>query len=204
MQLVTTWVLPPFQTRCDMVAPPPFPRGGQLQEGRAFCWSWSPQPHTHTHTHTHTRPPWGPGHVVGCWAGAWQSGSECRSPVPSSAGCGSPLTLRFPQSCTPGFSVLKMFSPHHWPRTDLSTEAQCYSSSPFSLPEPPPLQAVYSFLLAPLEHLPILRTLVCFPDSISWTVCFLFPSLACCLAWCLLNNMDSRSAAFMFQTGETW
>lgn len=60
MQLVTTWVLPPFQTRCDMVAPPPFPRGGQLQEGRAFCWSWSPQPHTHTHAPT-----------LGAWPRGW-------------------------------------------------------------------------------------------------------------------------------------
>ena len=163
-----------------------------------------PPHHTHTHKHTHMHPPWGPGHMVGS---EQERGSQCQS-----AGRQFPPLLAVGPRSPQGFLRVSLLGSLSWKCSPLITDhAQTFPLRPsvipplpWSLPEPPPLQAVYSFLLAPLERLPILRTLVCFPDSISWTVCFLFPSVACCLAWCLLNKVDRRSAAFMFQIGETW
>lgn len=93
------WALPPFQTilcitlrgifwkrdsshRAEFPSSPSACWIGQLQEGRAFCWSWFSTP-------------LGPGYMVGAQQGHALSQCHCRLPFPCpTVSCGSLLAPR--------------------------------------------------------------------------------------------------------------
>ena len=151
IQLVTTWVLPPFQTIQSHGGIPCFPARRAAPGRQALLLVLV----------THQGPPRAP--TLGAWPPEQERDSH------SVAGHQFPPLLAVGPCSPRGFLRVALLGSLSWKCSPLI--AHCVQTFPhwgpafmpllpWSLPRPPSLQAVYSFLLEPLEHLPILRTRV--------------------------------------------